>query len=101
MQILAVPCLLLTISPAAVCVPAEVLACRVPETRTCSADLGPAGFQNTGAREKSDRAEQEHSGTGVWCLEYAGFPAIDKRSAHYPSALVVLGHAVCNFFRGR
>lgn len=72
------PYLLLTIFPRAVCVPAEALVCRVPVTRTYSAALGQAECQSTVVKGKSVPAELEHSGTGVWCLEYAGFPARNK-----------------------
>lgn len=74
----ALPYLPLTISPKAACVLAGAPACRVLGIRICSADLGLAGFQNTGAGEKSDLAVLEHSGTGGWCLGYAKCPL--KRS---------------------
>lgn len=69
------PYLLLTIFPRAVCVPAEALVCRAPVTRTYSAGPGQAECRSTGVMGKSVLAELEHSGTGVWCLEYVGFPA--------------------------
>lgn len=72
------PYLLLTIFPGAACGPAGALVCRAPVTHTCSAALGPAECQNTAGEGKSALAELEHSGTGVWCLEYAGFPARER-----------------------
>lgn len=50
-------------------------------THTCSAALGPAECQNTAGEGKSALAELEHSGTGVWCLEYAGFPAREREKS--------------------
>lgn len=69
---------LLTIFPRAACGPAGALVCRAPVTHTCSAALGPAECQNTAGEGKSALAELEHSGTGVWCLEYVGFPARER-----------------------
>lgn len=82
------PYLLLTIFPRAACGPAGALVCRAPVTHTCSAALGPAECQNTAGEGKSALAELEHSGTGVWCLEYAGFPARERATLIFFSAIV-------------
>lgn len=52
-------------------------------THTCSAALGPGECQNTAGEGKSALAGLEHSGTGVWCLEYAGFPARERNPLQF------------------
>lgn len=86
-----IPYLPLTIFPEVVCVPAEALVCKVPETHTYSAALGQAEYQNTGVKGKSVLVVLEHSGNGVWCLEYAEFPARNRDAFQFSVLLLWLG----------